>query len=148
VHDDEHREQGGTPAIVGAIRAGLVVQLQQELGSLIQEGDAAIAGRLWSEFGSNVNIVVLGPGPSRHRLPVFSFMIRAPRSSLFLHHEFVVALLNDLFGIQARGGCMCAGPYVASASSHPRPCTRLTLLLQVFAGAHGHLGGARGAVPR
>lgn len=29
----------------------------------------------------------------------------------FLHHNFVVALLNDLFGIQCRGGCMCAGPY-------------------------------------
>ena len=29
----------------------------------------------------------------------------------FLHHNFVVALLNDLFGIQARGGCSCAGPY-------------------------------------
>jgi hypothetical protein len=28
-----------------------------------------------------------------------------------LHHNFVVALLNDLFGIQARGGCSCAGPY-------------------------------------
>ncbi|MBW3621486.1 MAG: aminotransferase, partial [Actinobacteria bacterium] len=29
----------------------------------------------------------------------------------YLHHNFVVALLNDLFGIQARGGCSCAGPY-------------------------------------
>lgn len=29
----------------------------------------------------------------------------------FLHHNYVVALLNDLFGIQARGGCSCAGPY-------------------------------------
>jgi len=29
----------------------------------------------------------------------------------FLHHNFVVAVLNDLFGIQARGGCSCAGPY-------------------------------------
>ncbi|KAJ1487473.1 hypothetical protein T484DRAFT_1786612, partial [Baffinella frigidus] len=28
-----------------------------------------------------------------------------------LHHNFVVALLNDLFGIQSRGGCSCAGPY-------------------------------------
>jgi hypothetical protein len=28
-----------------------------------------------------------------------------------LHYGFVVALLNDLFGIQARGGCSCAGPY-------------------------------------
>ena len=29
----------------------------------------------------------------------------------YLHHNFVVALLNDLFGIQSRGGCSCAGPY-------------------------------------
>ena len=37
-------------------------------------------------------------------------MIRAP-SGKFLHHNFVVSLLNDLFGIQSRGGCSCAGPY-------------------------------------
>ena len=29
----------------------------------------------------------------------------------FLHYNFVSALLNDLYGIQARGGCQCAGPY-------------------------------------
>ncbi|KAJ1412955.1 Pyridoxal phosphate-dependent transferase, major domain [Sesbania bispinosa] len=28
-----------------------------------------------------------------------------------LHGPFVATLLNDLFGIQARGGCACAGPY-------------------------------------
>lgn len=33
---------------------------------------------------------------------------------LYLHHNFVVALLNDLFGIQTRGGCGCAGPYSQS----------------------------------
>ena len=35
----------------------------------------------------------------------------ARRAGRHLHHNFVVALLNDLFGIQARGGCSCAGPY-------------------------------------
>ena len=39
-----------------------------------------------------------------------SFVVRAP-SGRYLHHNFVVALLNDLFGIQSRGGCSCAGPY-------------------------------------
>ena len=39
-----------------------------------------------------------------------SFVIRDP-GGLYLHHNFVVALLNDLFGIQTRGGCSCAGPY-------------------------------------
>ena len=29
-----------------------------------------------------------------------------------LHGNFVTAVLNDLFGIQARSGCFCAGPYV------------------------------------
>ena len=38
-----------------------------------------------------------------------SFLVR--HGDLYLHHNFVVALLNDLFGIQARGGCSCAGPY-------------------------------------
>lgn len=28
-----------------------------------------------------------------------------------LHGPFIATLLNDLFGIQARGGCACAGPY-------------------------------------
>jgi hypothetical protein len=42
----------------------------------------------------------------------------------YLHHNCVVALLNDLFGIQARGGCSCAGPYghrllaIGAARSH------------------------------
>lgn len=45
------------------------------------------------------------------RLPIFSFLIRHPQSGLFLHHNFVCAILNDVFGIQARGGCACAGPY-------------------------------------
>ncbi len=41
--------------------------------------------------------------------PIVSFRIR--RGPRVLHHNFVVALLNDLFGIQARGGCSCAAPY-------------------------------------
>ena len=30
---------------------------------------------------------------------------------LYLHYNFVAAVLNDVYGIQARGGCQCAGPY-------------------------------------
>ena len=29
----------------------------------------------------------------------------------FLHYNYVCAILNDLFGIQSRGGCQCSGPY-------------------------------------
>lgn len=42
-------------------------------------------------------------------LPIFSFLIQC--GSRFLHHNYVCALLNDMFGIQTRGGCQCAGPY-------------------------------------
>ena len=43
------------------------------------------------------------------RLSIVSFVVR--HDGKYLHHNFVVALLNDLFGIQSRGGCSCAGPY-------------------------------------
>ena len=39
-----------------------------------------------------------------------SLGVRHPRG--MLHANFVVALLSDLFGIQARSGCFCAGPYI------------------------------------
>ena len=45
------------------------------------------------------------------RLSIVSFVVRHGDDGQFLHHNFVVALLNDLFGIQSRGGCSCAGPY-------------------------------------
>lgn len=62
---------------------------------------------IWS---NNRNIVLLG-NTSVPRLPIFSFLIKDPYSGVFLHHNYVCALLNDVFGIQARGGCACAGPY-------------------------------------
>jgi selenocysteine lyase/cysteine desulfurase len=45
-------------------------------------------------------------------LPIFSFLIQWGRR--FLHFNYVSAILNDLFGIQSRGGCQCAGPYSQS----------------------------------
>ena len=29
-----------------------------------------------------------------------------------LHHNLAIRLLNDLYGIQVRGGCMCAGTHI------------------------------------
>jgi hypothetical protein len=55
-------------------------------------------------------IDVLG-NPDAERLAILTFGLRHPGGQL-LHSHFVVALLNDLFGIQARSGCFCAGPYV------------------------------------
>jgi selenocysteine lyase/cysteine desulfurase len=65
---------------------------------------------------SNPNIRVLG-NTNVERLPIFSFLFYPPVLAddslppLPLHGRFVTRLFNDLFGIQARGGCACAGPY-------------------------------------
>lgn len=107
--DEEHREEGGTPAIVESIRAGLAFQLKDTVGvELIEELEADFVARALKSWGANPNIHVLG-NPDLPRLSIVSFVIRHGKQNL--HHDFVVALLNDLFGIQSRGGCSCAGPY-------------------------------------
>lgn len=104
-----HREEGGTPAIVESIRAGLVFQLKEAVGAeLIQKKEKDFQRRAITSWSENENIHILG-NLDAWRLSIVSFMIR--HEGRYLHHNFVVALLNDLLGIQARGGCSCAGPY-------------------------------------
>jgi selenocysteine lyase/cysteine desulfurase len=108
--DPEHREEGGTPAIIEAVRAGLVFQLKQAVGvPAIRAAEERFLARALSSWSAEPAIEVLG-NPHAERLSIVSFVVRAP-SGNYLHHNFVVALLNDLFGIQSRGGCSCAGPY-------------------------------------
>ena len=107
--DHEQREEGGTPAIVGSIRAGLAFKLKEQVGSdRIRHLEHGFIRRAIDSWRSNPNIEVLG-NPEAERLSIVSFVIR--HGDKTLHHNFVVAVLNDLFGIQARGGCSCAGPY-------------------------------------
>lgn len=107
--DPEHREEGGTPAIVESIRAGLVFQLKAAIGTdLIRERERGFIERAMARWAASPAIEILG-SPDAERLSIVSFVVR--RGSRYLHHNFVVALLNDLFGIQSRGGCSCAGPY-------------------------------------
>ena len=107
--DPAHREEGGTPAIVESIRAGLVFQLKQAVGAeVIWQREAGFVRRAIDSWRANPAIELLGDLDA-DRLPIVSFRVHGPDGRL-LHHNFVVALLNDLFGIQARGGCSCAGP--------------------------------------
>ncbi len=107
--DAEHREEGGTPAIVESIRAGLVFQLKLAVGSdRIRHLEESFTRRAIDRWNSHPNIEILG-NANADRLSIVSFVVR--HEDHYLHHNFVVALLNDLFGIQSRGGCSCAGPY-------------------------------------
>ena len=103
------REEGGTPDIIGAIRAGLVFQLKDAVGTdVIQACEERFWKRALDSWSKHPNIRILGD-TTAERLSIVSFVIRC--GDYYLHHNFVVAVLNDLFGIQARGGCSCAGPY-------------------------------------
>lgn len=109
VDDIEHREEGGTPAIVESIRAGLVFALKEAVGAdTIRSLEKDFIGRAVASWSQNPNIDILG-NPVADRLSIVSFVIR--HRDRALHHNLVVAMLNDLFGIQSRGGCSCAGPY-------------------------------------
>jgi hypothetical protein len=112
--DPEHREEGGTPAIVESIRAGLVFQLKAAVGvEEIRRREESFIRRAIAAWSGNPNLQILG-NPAADRLSIVSFVVKGPAGAAgqkYLHHNFVVALLNDLFGIQARGGCSCAGPY-------------------------------------
>jgi selenocysteine lyase/cysteine desulfurase len=107
--DIEHREEGGTPHIIGSIRAGLAFQLKEAVGArqirCLEDDFVERAIQCWSE---HPNIEVLGD-LCHERLSIVSLLIR--HGDRHLHWGFGVALLNDLFGIQSRGGCSCAGPY-------------------------------------
>src|SRR4051795_6489877 len=110
VDDPIAREEGGTPDIVGSIRAGLVFQLKQAVGvPVIRAAEEALLRRAVDAWSAEPSIEILG-NVDAERLSIVSFVVRRP-TGRYLHHNFVVSLLNDLFGIQSRGGCSCAGPY-------------------------------------
>lgn len=107
--DVEHREEGGTPDIIGSIRAGLVFQLKQQVGvDYIREREDDFVRRCIDAWSLNDHIVILG-NKNHERISIVSFLVE--HGTGYLHWGFVAALLNDLFGIQSRGGCSCAGPY-------------------------------------
>jgi hypothetical protein len=125
--DIEEREDAGTPPILQKIRASLAFWVKEYIGydkmSLREQDYSEMAMK---RLISNPNIRVLG-NTDVERLPIFSFLIYPPVTNnplheaaaadepgfkrLPLHGRFVRRLLNDLFGIQARGGCACTGPY-------------------------------------
>ena len=108
----QHREESGTPAILESIRCGLAFRLKEMVGpDTIHEMERAMVREAIRSWAANPAIHVLG-NQDAERLSITSFLVR--HGGRFLHYNFVIAVLNDVFGIQARGGCSCAGPYGVS----------------------------------
>ena len=87
---------------------GLAFALKQAVGTDLIAGREQLWQHVLCRWAGSPGIEVLGSRTAA-RLSIISFRTR--HGARYLHHNFVVALLNDLFGIQARGGCSCAGPY-------------------------------------
>ena len=105
VHGLAEREEGGTPDIVGDLRAGIAFALKDHVGAAaIRDHDVALARAAVERLSRHPRIRVYGPLDAP-RLPILSFNVDG------LHHDLVSALLDHLFGIQNRAGCSCAGPY-------------------------------------
>ncbi|EFN84130.1 tRNA 2-thiocytidine biosynthesis protein ttcA [Harpegnathos saltator] len=110
--DPELREESGTGGVVESIRCGLAVQLKENVTprAIVARQDK-ISRQVLAHVRTIPELILLGSSSQNvKRLPIFSFMVRHPRGT-FLHHNFVCAVLNDVFGIQARGGCACTGRY-------------------------------------
>jgi len=128
------REEGGTPDILGSIRAGLAFQLKESVGAdWILEHERALVKMALERWSGEPNLEILGNLDSP-RLSIVSFLIRF--GDRYLHHGFVVSLLNDLFGIQARGGCSCAGPY-GHRLLHIDSATSADFQAQILRGCEG-----------
>jgi selenocysteine lyase/cysteine desulfurase len=111
IADIEEREKAGTPGILQTLRAALAFELKAAVGhERIEAIEQALLARAWHRWSRADGIEILGnPDPAR-RVGIVSFNLRDPRGG-WLHPKLVTALLNDLFGIQSRAGCSCAGPY-------------------------------------
>ncbi|KAG5041288.1 hypothetical protein JHK85_013764 [Glycine max] len=136
----EERETGGTPPIIQTVTAALAFWVKEYISyEEIEKREQLYINKAFERFGSNPNIEVLGNLKAK-RQAILSFLIYSTTTNSSsagewsdgnkenegeldlwaetgnqrgkpLHGPFVAALLNDLFGIQARGGCACAGPY-------------------------------------
>ena len=103
--DIEAREDAGTPGFLQTIKAALAVQLKGVMGTeAMARREAMITPYAMDALQAIPRVHLLAPGV-RDRLAMLSFYVED------IHYNLMVRLLNDRFGVQARGGCSCAGTY-------------------------------------
>ncbi len=108
--DIESREKPGTPGIMQALRVALAFQLKHKVGqATIDQLEKHLYEKFMAAFADDDRIIFYGPLDPAKKVPIVPFNIR--HRDRILHPKFVTRLLNDLFGIQTRAGCSCAGPY-------------------------------------
>ena len=101
----EQREDGGTPPFLQGIKAAMCVRLKEEMRvENMLRREEEILQVIFARLSKMEKVEVLG-GDNKKNLGIISFVVNGA------HHNLIVKLLNDKFGIQTRGGCSCAGTY-------------------------------------
>ncbi len=110
VKDIETREKPGTPGILQNIKISLIFQLKEKIGiNNIEKIEQYFLKRFYDSFKNEDKIIFYGPADIQKKIGIIPFNIK--HKDRILHPKFVTKLMNDLFGIQTRAGCSCAGPY-------------------------------------
>jgi selenocysteine lyase/cysteine desulfurase len=105
INDVETREDGGTPGFLQAFKAALCICLKEEMGTeKIRQRENELLDEAFDKLPGINGIHILADN-IKERLGVISFYIENT------HHNLFSKLLNDVYGIQVRGGCSCAGTY-------------------------------------
>jgi len=112
----EEREKPGTPGVLQVLKAAMVFEIKDNVSvARIEQREHELLAKVFSRWLANPQIEILGNQDPAKRVGIISFNLKtsADNSSdgYYLHPKFVTTLLNDLFGIQSRAGCSCAGPY-------------------------------------
>ena len=115
----ETRESGGTPNIIGSIKAGLVFDLKCNKLRYIRMRNREINRMVHAKLESIQGIIVLNPssGLNINQLPIYSIVIKP------YHYNLVTILFNDLFGIQVRGGISCCSLYAQQVKKNNTICS-------------------------
>jgi len=112
----EEREKPGTPGVLQVLKAAMVFEIKDNVTTArIEKREHELLGKIFTRWLANPGIRILGNQDPARRVGIISFNIRSnsiqSNAEQYLHPKFVTTLLNDLFGIQSRAGCSCAGPY-------------------------------------
>ncbi len=109
--DVEEREKAGTPGVLQTVKAALAFLVKEAVSvEVIERREQELLRRAFDRWRANPRIDIMGDPDPAKRIGIVSFNVR-DEGGRYLHPKFVTVLLNDLFGIQSRAGCSCAGPY-------------------------------------
>ncbi len=105
IDDIEIREDGGTPGFLQAMKIALAIDLKNRMGTEnMAKREEQMLQVIFRRLRHVKGLHILAEDQEQ-RLGSISFFVDG------LHYNLLVRLLNDLYGVQVRGGCACAGTY-------------------------------------